>query len=746
MLSRPGVRGSAKERGQVIVVFALLIPVIFALGAVVLDIGNWYVHKRHLQTQVDAAVFAGAHEFWGCSPLIEDPPVTANKSIKAHALEYAGDTQRPPSSVDPMFTTTTVRNTQVQEPDDVRAVINSATWWAQGDVTDGSTHDNTLDPDGDPATLGDPCTTKTLDVKATDDEAPSLWGLIPLTPSPKTKARVEIRQIIEESGMLPFAVPEVDPARVAALFVNENTGVKYDFQYLCAGGGPDTVFSYWTTCAGEENVDIQGENTSVIILVSKNNPNPDVSLPLPNVCTQSPGLIRCHAGSSPTSGANFIHGWSDNPGGFLTAADPQIRDVSVIPVGCGADLSAPYFLASADCSVGVTAKIDFGFPSNPVPNRPTGIGASASLHASVNCGGSGDPLGYSGISGTETTWDGGSKTILTGSGRNPLSIEVRWQPLPGPGLSKCFPLVAAPYAADSASGPLEYVDIENADQPPYPLSVDGNSRNTGGGHWIRVTVGLNKPLKLQNPLDPPFLLRFASKSGSLNQALDCDAGIPFANEIADGCQTPYRLNYYDWDDDATTPYTWMDILCAAYPNPSDLPPNWSPTYEPPAGETAPNCVAAKTGDVNALREGLFTRFQSNPDPAADNGCWPNNWPDVAADIPDWILNHGPLTDPRYITLVITDFTAFTGSGAENVPVKYIAGFYATGWDIGPAGGGNQTGCTENDPHPLGLSSTKDNGDVWGHFVNIPVPSDEGEASEKLCNFNEIGTCIAVLVE
>ena len=291
------------------------------------------------------------------------------------------------------------------------------------------------------------------------------------------------------------------------------------------------------------------------------------------------------------------------------------------------------------------------------------------------------------------------------------------------------------------------MDIENADQPPYPLSVDGNSRNNGpDDHWIRVTVGLNKPMQLQNPFDPPFLLRFASKSGSLNQALDCDAGIPFADEIADGCQTPYRLNYFDWDDDATTPYTWMDILCAAYPSPSDLPPNWSPTYEPPAGETAPNCVAAKTGDVNALRAGLFERFQMNPDPAADNGCWPNNWPDVAADIPDWILNHGPLTDPRYITLVITDFTAFSGSGAENIPVKYIAGFYATGWDIGPAGGGNQTGCSENDPHPLGLSSNKDNGDVWGHFVNIPVPSDEGEASEKLCNFTEIGTCIAVLVE
>jgi hypothetical protein len=739
------------EHGQVVVLLALLLPVFFVLGAVVLDVGNWYVHKRHLQTQVDAAALAGAHEFFGCNLIYEDPPVTANKSIRAHALEYAGDELRPPSSIDPLYTTD-VRNRQVEEPGDVRVVLNSAAWWTQGEPTDGSPHDNTLDPDGDPITPGDPCTTKTLDVKATDDQVTNLWGLIPLHPSPKVKARVEIQQVIEQAGLLPFAVPEVDPARVAALFVNEDTGVKFDAQYLCSGG-PNTTFSYWTTCAdgadplipsGQANVDIPAENTSVIILVSKNDKYPNVSLPLPNVCTQSPGLIRCHAGSGPTGGASFIHGWSDTPGGYLTAGAPQIRDVSV--TGCS-DPSAPYFLGNADCSVGVIAKIDFGFPSNPVPNRtatPAGIGASATLHASANCGGSGDTLGYGGIFGTETTWSGGSKNIAAASGRNPLSIEVRWKPLPGPGFAKCFPLVAAPYAADDASGPLEYVDIENVDQAPYPVFVDGNSRNTGPGHLIRVVVGLNKPLQIQDPLDPPFLLRFASKSGSLNQALDCDAGVTFKDEIADGCQTRYRLNYYDWDSDPSTPYAWQDVICTAYPNPSDLPP---PTFEPPAGTTAPNCVAAKTGDVVSMRQGLFARFQSNPDPAADNGCWPNNWPQIAANIPDWIQNHGPETDPRYVTLIITDFTAFTGSGAENVPVKYFAGFYATGWDVGPAGGGNQTGCpSENDPHPLGLSSTKDNGDVWGHFVNIVVPNPNGTASDQLCNFNELGTCIAVLVE
>jgi hypothetical protein len=354
-------------------------------------------------------------------------------------------------------------------------------------------------------------------------------------------------------------------------------------------------------------------------------------------------------------------------------------------------------------------------------------------------------MGWDSTLGTESTWSGGSKTLVAASGRNPLSIEWRMDDGPGPPVSGCFPLVAAPYVADDASGPLEYLEIYDADQPPYPAFVDGNSRNTGSGHWVRVTVGLNKPLKIEPPLNPPFLLRFASKSGSLNQALDCDAGIVFKDEIAAGCKTRYRLNYFDWDEDGEfgTPYTWEDILCANYPSPSDLPP---PTFLPPAGTNAPNCVAAKTGDVVSMRQGLFERFQMNPDPAADNGCWPNNWPAIAADIPGWIESFGPKSDPRYVTLVITDFTAFTGSGAENVPVKYFGGFYATGWDIGPAGGGNQTGCpSENDVHPLGLSSTKDNGDVWGHFVNFVVPT-EADPSDTLCNFNEIGTCVAVLVE
>ena len=77
-----------------------------------------------------------------------------------------------------------------------------------------------------------------------------------------------------------------------------------------------------------------------------------------------------------------------------------------------------------------------------------------------------------------------------------------------------------------------------------------------------------------------------------------------------------------------------------------------------------------------------------------------------------------------------------------MPVKYFAGFYATGWDIGP----QNSGCPDNDPHPLGFGRKKDDGDVWGHFVNNVIFSAMGRENDELCNFDEVGTCIAVLVE
>ena len=116
----------------------------------------------------------------------------------------------------------------------------------------------------------------------------------------------------------------------------------------------------------------------------------------------------------------------------------------------------------------------------------------------------------------------------------------------------------------------------------------------------------------------------------------------------------------------------------------------------------------------------------------------------------------PLPDDRF-TLIITDDTAFTGSGNEVLPLKYFAGFYVTGWDYHPT---QSPGCPDpdgpggplkgNDPHPIfgtGYSHSMDNGDVWGYFVDIVVFSGAGDPGDNLCTFGgDPAACVAVLVE
>ena len=734
------------ERGQVVVLFALLLPVLFALGAIVLDVGNWYVHKRHLQMQVDAAAFAGATKFVGCSSVVGDP-VAANEAVRASALTYAGDTNRVPTPADTF-------NTQVQEPADVHVVINSNRYWAPGDdTTQGIGLDDTLDADNNPLTPGDPCTTKTLDVKATDHEVPLLWGLLPASPSPKTKARVEIQQVLEQAGMLPWAVPDIEPAAVAALFVDENTGVVTDWQRLCNTSvcmglpTPDDKLSYWATPALQDPVDLVGENMGVVILVSKENPTPSLTTgagALTTMCTQSPGLVACHGGDGNQDGLSFIHGWSQLPGG--TRASPQIRDVWVRSRTCDDDLSAPYFLRAGDCDLGVEAVIDFGVEGDPSIAQPVGASAVVTLDA-PGCRGQGCGMEYVGPAPCCSPTDGLWETPLTSSanvgtavGRTNFSIEWGTELLDGSSRSGTFGGVAHPYVADERSGPVEYLEL-TTDEPGVP---DANSRNSGPDRSVVVTVGLRKPLQIEDPLAPPMLLRVASPSGSQNQALDCDKAFNFRTEIENGCQTTYRVNYFDWSEPKDGTYEWADILCDAYAN-GDLPPQ-EIVNDPP-----PNCVAIETGDkLGQLRQGLQARFET-PDCHANN--WPKDQPpegrgpedEAAIDAFFAPGGYDFANDPRYVTLIMTDFGTFQSSGSDQVPVKYFAGFYVTGWDRQ----GNVKPCLDNDPHPWygdAYRQSLDNGDVWGHFVNLVVFSSTGRGSDELCNFDGIGNCIAVLVE
>ena len=189
-----------------------------------------------------------------------------------------------------------------------------------------------------------------------------------------------------------------------------------------------------------------------------------------------------------------------------------------------------------------------------------------------------------------------------------------------------------------------------------------------------ITVGLRPPLKTTTLSGKPVLIRYATEDNpSLTQSIDCDVdNYPYpapyntlpsdVAEIANGCVTPYKVN--------------PTLDCSAYSN-GDLPPAAPPTT---TFANAPDCAQSKNGQVSSLRKGLVARLT-----LPNGSCAPNQWPKkpgqplTQAEIDTWLEGLGD--DPRLVTLVVTEFAAFSGSGTEIIPIRYFAGFYITGKDI-----------------------------------------------------------------
>ncbi len=119
---------------------------------------------------------------------------------------------------------------------------------------------------------------------------PLLFGFMPFVADPKRRARVEVRQVVEQNGMLPWAVPEVEPAAVAALFVDEISGQVVGRQFLEKRDDVNLPFLEWVTSGldwstspptevvpNASRIDLAFENTGVVILVSKVDPLPDLT-------------------------------------------------------------------------------------------------------------------------------------------------------------------------------------------------------------------------------------------------------------------------------------------------------------------------------------------------------------------------------------------------------------------------------------------------------------------------------------
>jgi hypothetical protein len=282
---------------------------------------------------------------------------------------------------------TTPYNLQLEDAGDQRVVLNSTNYWPEaGTATDGTGYDYTdVSTAGDAPKLGvpgSPCYNGYLDVKATDNEAPLLFRWIPLFPSPKSKARVELREFQGGEGLRPIGVPEVDPEVVAVLIVNENAaGVSTTRQRSSTPPDQRILDEQATVPAGLagmhvyrnnlpfDAVDLGGGSQDFrAVIVTSRDPGFIPTGSLQSICTGDPTQTFCYEyDGSLKGGISFIHSYN---GGGVAAGHQGCHALRRLRCERHAALPVePYFNVDDGTTCGgilIDATIDFGPVADPV--------------------------------------------------------------------------------------------------------------------------------------------------------------------------------------------------------------------------------------------------------------------------------------------------------------------------------------------------------------------------------------------
>jgi putative Flp pilus-assembly TadE/G-like protein len=634
------------ERGSALIAAGIMAASFVLLGSVVVEVGQWLSHRRHIQVRADAAALAGGQQMVEC--FNSSFAAQAGTDMENKASDYAGITSS--------------KNIQgLDQGTGEQSLISF-----QG----------TKYPDQQGVTrdLGPECSNLMLDVKMAETGIPKFFGFSPLV-SVHGWARVQAQKIVSLTPTLPLAIPDVRPKQVAVTFVNNATGAAL------AGCPNGCVFPLaGPTQSGQLNV--WGSNATIPIPAANSNVGMRVGI--------GAQVGSCAAGANQTTYRCYDN---SGPGGVIdlrsysTAAGTQTAPAlqAVTPTTCS---GTPYFsiyqATNGTCSASVTATVNWG---------ATGPPANAKVRATVN----------------------GTNLVLTNSGNNTwvsnsISLPIEGGPYPvrmGWCVGTCTgnnaftnfnggnPVQQIFSGSDDSSallpgGPIfaaSVIDTNAASPNPVAYSFVQNQSAT-----VAVSVGLaggvHLPVTCPSPpaltgagyrcaTDPPILLRFTTGSGNDSQtyAIDCGGGSNLRDQIEQGCTDPYSINDPD--------------ICPD-----------------PANPTPTDCATVQTGAATGqVQQGMNYRFTVNHDSVT---CDPNNYP-----------NPGPPPtpidkDPRAVTLIITDFSAFSGSGgsqASDVPVVTFATFYVTGWDGAPAS------CNgKNEPAPSTDTSNGQGSNIWGHFI------------------------------
>jgi hypothetical protein len=681
----PVTRRLDNERGQLIAMFALMLPVFLAIGGIVVGIGNWYVHAKNLQTKADAGALAGGQSWeFPCGSTTDD-------RIDGQARVYAG-------SYNPQVGG--VPNTNVH------SVLNGPDWY---------------DDDTNPApTENRPiCPGMVLDVKVTESNSFPLASLIPLFPDIKRKAVVQIQEAEGVTGLLPIAIRAPEPTSAAAVFYDEQPGSPTQGQikavrYLVKktnplGWGMPGSLQGWTT----ENPDDPNywaqfsptQQTGVVIAISFRgacntslppNPNDRITVgtqpncfedaylnqPVNNLCNQvgrpvSTEVVNCYyaTGNWPSqstgAGLHFIQGFSS---GGASDGPPLLKSAYLQNATClvTGTLGTGYFNAHPlnSCTALLRATIDLG-SADPDGVGPLPVTDRSATNAEVRYRIVNDTGNYSG--GVCTTYSATCDLNGSGSGansswetqqviprlnantrRNSIVMRVRLNNT-RVGATQCPNAPAfnatcewfftsdgtvgnAPNDATALAKPIQRAFRGNSiistniqwlrlttdrDCDGFSNEVDGAAASVQTGTCAGFVVDMGLKGGIAQSANEPAVLFDDGTASNQNGFVDCDPNVPQGQELEDSVLDGCKWWYARHPFDYPSPYVCPDAN-DLFDNGNPKDPNYNPGYPWDDGRWPPTrCIDTRqTGTGNQLEKGLKLRFFGDKNANSTTGCPP----------------------------------------------------------------------------------------------------------------------------
>ena len=743
------------ERGQVIVLGAVMIPVLLLLAALVVDVGNWYTHKRQLQNRADAAAFAAAVEYgknWKACVQTADPTLKAStaQEIANSARQYAADPDAADYNKPPTLPAgappASLYNSEIANQSKVDVAINSTSYDDNTDYSDGAVGLNN----------GNPCYLHTTsdslsapgywtDVRVKERDLPSLFGGIGLPLSRNgARARVEIRPAISGTRFLPLAVPNTVITKVQVRYYKECgsgapslIGVPHDLAplpsgdqsaFAIAGGG-----MLWGL-PSDADPTVGDKNKSFNLVMPSYDPACGDYVPVGvEVRVASQDDIDLNQSCNALNNSRFadcfhrlsqIRVWNDGN----ADNQPRIPRVSLTG-GCGS-LADAYFsylpTASLDCKYDATVEVNWGTRDDP-PNNVNANFTVKANNTTLNL------ISWNTAPGGTAVYGSAGGAITATPGPNPVSLSLSWtdtntnhswqgNPCSNGNGNPCK-YSGSPdghqafVGTKSTAGAVALVrtsmaqTVNGVPGPPFDNHRSGGSGfDCGNSDTCAVyptvgTVGVLKTgvfttLRLDDP--------------QANQTLQCDPAVAQGQEFRvfqTGCTPWYGAN------------TWASPWWTGTPKQCPNPSQWFGTGAMPMGTnssgnywqcvlTAPGMSTGQVGDDIAVAT-------DNCDNINNNSCqnfdcnYDGNYDGTPANPKGWLQNGGDSRFPRVVNLFIVPYQSskgLTGAG-DTIPILGFASFFVTNW----------TGANNNQSDPCPDTTWDNDNNPATPQVNLPDP-------------------------